>query len=137
MEEKWWNGGGFGALFTDLSKVFDWLPHELLSAKIDAYGFDKKFLKLMHRYVSNRKQKVKINNKYSSWSKYCFCSTRVNFRTFVVQHFHIWYVLLCCSTFSYLICFTFLMTLILQIKWTTLHHTARVKEPSLLWINLI
>ena len=44
MEEKWWNGGGFGALLTDLSKVFDWLPHELLSAKIDAYGFDKKFL---------------------------------------------------------------------------------------------
>ena len=32
------NGGTFGALFTDLSKAFF---HELLIAKLDAYGFDK------------------------------------------------------------------------------------------------
>ena len=74
--EKWKksvdNGGAFGALFTDLSKAFDCLSHELLIAKLDAYGFDKNALKLVNSYLSNRKQRVKINNKYSSWSEIIF-----------------------------------------------------------------
>ena len=74
--EKWKksvdNGGAFGALLTDLSKAFDCLPHELLIAKLDAYGFDKSSLKLIHSYLSNRKQRVKVNDRYSSWSKILF-----------------------------------------------------------------
>ena len=65
-------GGDFGALFTDLSKAFDCLSHELLIAKLDAYGFDKNALKLVNSYFSNRKQRVKINNKYSLWSETLF-----------------------------------------------------------------
>ena len=34
------SSGAFGALFPDLSKVFDCLSHEFLIAKLDAYGFD-------------------------------------------------------------------------------------------------
>ena len=74
--EKWEksvdNDGVFGALFTDLSKAFDCLSHELLIAKLDAYGFDKNALKLVNSYLSNRKQRVKINSKYSSWSEILF-----------------------------------------------------------------
>ena len=55
--EKWKksvdNGGAFGALLTDLSKAFDCLPHELLIAKLDAYGFDKSSLKLIYSYLSS------------------------------------------------------------------------------------
>ena len=74
--EKWKksvdNGGAFGAIFTDLSKAFDCLSHELLIAKLDAYGFEKNALKLVNSHLSNRKQRVKINNKYSSWSEILF-----------------------------------------------------------------
>ena len=64
MIEKWKesgdNGSAFGALMTDLFKAFDSLYHELLIAKINAYGFDIKSVKLIEQYLSNRKQRVKV-----------------------------------------------------------------------------
>ena len=53
-------------------KALDFLPHELLIVKLDAYGFDKSSLKWIHSYLSNRKQRVKINSRYSSWSDILF-----------------------------------------------------------------
>ena len=52
----------FGALVTDLSKAFDCLHHEMLIAKLDAYGFDINSVKLIQQYISNRKQRVKVGN---------------------------------------------------------------------------
>ena len=76
LTEKWKksvdNGEAFGALFTDLSKAFDCLSLELLIAKLDAYGFDKNALKSINSYLTYRKQSVKINDKYSSWSEMLF-----------------------------------------------------------------
>ena len=64
MVEKWrWcldNGGASGALLTDLSKP--------LIAKLAAYDFDYNSLQMLQSYLSNRKQRTKINNAYS---KYC------------------------------------------------------------------
>ena len=51
MEKIVDNGGAFGTLVTDLSKVFDCLSHELLIAELDAYGFDKNALKLVNSYL--------------------------------------------------------------------------------------
>ena len=45
------------------------MSDELLIAKLDAYGFDKKALKLVNSYLSNRKKRVKIIDKYSYWSE--------------------------------------------------------------------
>ena len=56
----------FGALITDLSKAFDCLDHELLIAKLNAYGFSLTALKLVHNYLSNKKQRTRINSTYSS-----------------------------------------------------------------------
>ena len=64
--------GAFDAVLTDLSKAFNCLSHELLIGKLDAYGFDKNVLKLVNSYLICRKQIVKINDKYSSWSEILF-----------------------------------------------------------------
>ena len=61
--------GFAGAILMDLSKAFDTLNHELLIAKLAAYGFDKSALKLISSCLSNRWQRTKINKSYSSWSK--------------------------------------------------------------------
>ena len=53
------------ATLTDLSKAFNCLPHDLLVAKLEAYGLDTKTLKLMLSYLSGRKQCVKIRKSFS------------------------------------------------------------------------
>jgi len=53
----------------DLSKAFGCLNHELLIAKLEAYSFSRSALKLIHKCLSNRKQRVKVNGKVSSWQE--------------------------------------------------------------------
>ena len=60
------------ALLTDLSRAFDCLDRELLTAKLNAYGFTLPALRLIHDYLSNRKQRTKIADNYSSWSEILF-----------------------------------------------------------------
>ena len=72
MLEKWKEsldkGGYGGGILMDLSKAFDTLDHELLIAKLHAYGFNKNALGLIKSYLSDRWQRVKINESYSTWS---------------------------------------------------------------------
>ena len=60
-------GKFFGALLTDLSKAFDCLDHELLTVKLNAYGFSLPALRLINDYLSNRKQRAKIENTCSTY----------------------------------------------------------------------
>ena len=74
--EKWkaaiGKGKVFGVLLTDLSKAFDCLNHELLIAKLNAYGFTLPALKLVQDYLSDRKQTARVNNSYSTWFEFFF-----------------------------------------------------------------
>ena len=58
-----------GGLLTDLSKAFDCINHELLIAKLEAYGFDLESLNYMYSYLSDRKQRTKVNNSFSTWAE--------------------------------------------------------------------
>ena len=50
----------------DLSKAFDTLDHFLLLLKLSAYGFDNNSLNFVQRYITNRFQRCKIVNDFSS-----------------------------------------------------------------------
>ena len=63
------SGGVAGAVLTDLSKAFDCLNHELLIAKLNAYGFSRSALLFIHSYLTNRKQRVKVNGSFSTWTE--------------------------------------------------------------------
>jgi len=56
-----------GTVLMDLSKAYDCLPHDLLIAKLAAYGVDHHSLTFIHSYLKSRKHNVKI---YDTFSEY-------------------------------------------------------------------
>ena len=61
------DGDFVGTILMDLSKAFDFVPHDLLIAKLHAYGFDMNSLIFFYSYLKRRKQCVKINNFFSDF----------------------------------------------------------------------
>ena len=58
-----------GTIFMDLSKAFDTLNHNLLLAKLNAYGFSFHAIKFIQSYLSKRFERVNINSNFSEWCK--------------------------------------------------------------------
>ena len=54
-------------IFCDISKAFDRVWHKGLLFKLKSIGINGKLLSWFENYLSNRKQRVLINNKYSEW----------------------------------------------------------------------
>ena len=57
-----------GTLLMDLSKAYDCVPHSLLLCKLHAYGFTEDACRFIGSYLVDRKQRVRIDDKRSSWS---------------------------------------------------------------------
>ena len=60
------NKGFAGGILMDLSKAFDTINHQLLIAKLYAYGFSKGALEVVLNYLSDRWHRTKINTSFSS-----------------------------------------------------------------------
>ena len=54
------------AMFIDSPKAFDTINHGLLLSQLPTYGFSKQALSFMCSYLKNGRQRVQINNKFSS-----------------------------------------------------------------------
>ena len=85
------SSGIVGTILVDLSKAYDCIPHDLLIAKLEAYGLHIKSLRLMYSYLTNRKQRVKVGSSKSSHSDVKICVPKALF----LGH--------CYSTSSYMI----------------------------------
>ena len=55
----------FAAVMTNLSKAFDCISHELLIAKLNAYGFDETSLKVIISYLKSDTQTTKVGSSFS------------------------------------------------------------------------
>ena len=53
-----------------LCKAFDCVLHDLLIAKLEAYGMSENLLAYLHSYLSNRKKCVRINNVTSDFETF-------------------------------------------------------------------
>ena len=51
----------------DLPKAYDFLPHDLLIARLDPYGVSIDSLKIIYSYLTDRKQRVEIGTSFSTW----------------------------------------------------------------------
>ena len=60
--------GFIGTILMDLPKAYDCLPHNLMVAKLEAYGLAKESLQLISDHLSCRKQRTKIGSAYSDWT---------------------------------------------------------------------
>ena len=54
------------AVLINLSKAFDCIPHDLLIAKLSAYGFDRKLI-FISAYLKYSKQKLRIGSAFSGY----------------------------------------------------------------------
>ena len=96
MLEKWKsvidNRKMFGALLTDLSKAFHCFSHDLLIAKLNAYGFSIAASRLVQNHLSNRKQRTKINWFQLLWRNLIWGTSGIHIRPFIIQHFSVWFI---------------------------------------------
>ena len=50
-------------------KAFDTLNHNILIAKVEAYGFETDATRYMKSYLTNCKQKIRANTTSSEWER--------------------------------------------------------------------
>ena len=55
------------AIYLDFSKAFDSVPHKRLLLKLKGYGIQEQLLSWITDFLSDRRQRVKVNGSYSSW----------------------------------------------------------------------
>ena len=62
------NGHNIDVLYLDFSKAFDTVPHERLLAKLKSYGITNNIHSWIKSFLSDRKQRVRVNNSFSNFS---------------------------------------------------------------------
>ena len=56
-------------VYLNIKKAFDTVPHRRLLLKLKKYGIEGNILKWIEDFLKERRQRVVLNGKYSSWKK--------------------------------------------------------------------
>ena len=64
--EVLYNNGQVDVIYMDFVKAFDQVPHQRLLHKVQCYGIDGHVLCWITSFLSNRRQRVSVNNCFSS-----------------------------------------------------------------------
>ena len=67
MQQPFFSSEHSAAITIDLFKAFNSINHNLIFAKLSAYGVTDDALQLVRSYLTDRKQQVKINGNLSDW----------------------------------------------------------------------
>jgi len=60
-------GGAIDAVFLDLAKAFDTVPHQRLIVKLKSYGFTGRLLNWITHFLTGRRQRVGVAREFSEW----------------------------------------------------------------------
>ncbi len=55
-------------IYLDFRKAFDAVPHQRLLMKLRAYGITGNVLNWIENFLTNRRQRVQVNNSFSDYS---------------------------------------------------------------------
>jgi len=58
----------FDCIYLDFAKAFDRVPHQRLLTKVHNIGIRGKLLNWIRNFLTNRQQRVMVNDSYSNWS---------------------------------------------------------------------
>ena len=60
-------GGRIDVIYTDFEKAFDKVPHKPLRSKLKSYKIHQSIVEWISNFLSDRKQRVKVNSEFSCW----------------------------------------------------------------------
>ena len=85
MKEVWDNNKVCATVFTDLAKAFHCLLHDFLIAKLQAFDFDFKLLRVTNEHLNDRIYITKIGSFYNIERFFNLrCPTRLDIRRTVI-----------------------------------------------------
>ena len=56
-------------VYTDFEKAFDKVPNKRLLSKLKAYKLHNTIIQWIKTFLTDRKQRVRVNGKFSCWAK--------------------------------------------------------------------
>ena len=63
------DGSNCELIYLDFSKAYDRVDHKILLSKLEAMGISGKTHKLISHWLTNRRQRTKVEDSLSEWDK--------------------------------------------------------------------